>query len=369
MSEHSKIDWTDATWNPTRGCSKVSPGCDHCYAIREAIRHSGPGRPYEGLVKRNPNNWTGEVHVIEHKLLEPLSWKRPRMIFVDSMSDLFHDAIPFEVIDTVFAVMWNAQWHTFQVLTKRAERMAAYFADPQRQTLIAWAAWKLLKATKPEQAGLVDPADIYADMTWPLGNVWLGVSAENQKYYDERLPHLLQCPAAVRFVSLEPLLGDIDLFKPCQPTDADWDEFHERTMDHEGWEEPEDFIEECEEECDWINFGPRLVHSSEHREWEADRQRYAQWLAFARQIQWVIAGGESGANARPMDPKWIARLRDQCELAAVPFFFKQWGEHAPAGADGTMTRVGKATAGHLLDGKAHREFPLGKRPTEITEAV
>src|SRR5262245_62147468 len=125
MGDKTKIEWTDATWNPLRGCSKISPGCQHCYAIREAVRHSGPGEPYEGLVPRDPPNWTGAVRFVPDKLTEPLRWKRPRMIFVNSMSDLFHDQVSFQHRAAIFGVMALAGQHTFQVLTKRAAQMAA----------------------------------------------------------------------------------------------------------------------------------------------------------------------------------------------------------------------------------------------------
>lgn len=172
MSTISSIEWTEATWNPVRGCSRVSPGCEHCYAERMAHRFSGPGAPYEGLTtigKRGPR-WTGQVQLVHEALREPLSWRRPRLVFVNSMGDLFHDSVPLEFIVSVFETMRRAHWHTFQVLTKRAERLA----------------------------------QVAAAFPWPE-NVWMGVSVESRAY-QQRIDLLRRVPAHVRFLSLEPLL-------------------------------------------------------------------------------------------------------------------------------------------------------------------
>ena len=201
MSDDSKIEWTDATWNPIRGCSRVSEGCRHCYAERVAARFSGPGQPYEGLVRisntldgRKPTGWNGTVRMVAEHLADPLRWKKPRRIFVNSMSDLFHERLTNEQIAAVFGVMAAAGSHTFQVLTKRAARMREWFAwagdhgaSGARSACRASAA--LYLGALPEPPG--------AD-TWPLPNVWLGVSAENQAAADERIPDLLATPAAVR---------------------------------------------------------------------------------------------------------------------------------------------------------------------------
>ncbi len=191
------IEWTDETWNPVVGCTRVSPGCQHCYAERMAKRLSkNPSTPqYAGTVDDN-GRWTGQVNLVESALLKPLSWRKPRMVFVNSMSDLFHESVPDEYIDKVFAVMAQAHHHTYQVLTKRPERITE------------WAAGAHLRMTRcfrnfHDYTESVGP--------WPLPNVWLGTSAENQATLDERLPHLLATPAAVRFLSLEPLLGPIDV--------------------------------------------------------------------------------------------------------------------------------------------------------------
>jgi protein gp37 len=239
MSDGTKIEWTDATWNPIRGCIKISPGCKHCYAQTFAERFRGvPGHPYErGFDPR----------VVEGKLTEPFAWGRSRRVFVNSMSDLFQEAIPDVYIERVFEVMARADWHTYQVLTKRADRMQAWMERA------------------PEHLR-------------NLPHVWLGVSVEDRKYGLPRILHLRSTPARIHFLSVEPLLEDLGDF--C--------------LDG---------------------------------------------------IEWVIAGGESGAGARRMDPAWIRSLRDRCAAHRVPFFFKQWGG------------VQKNKAGRVLDGLTHDEQP------------
>jgi protein gp37 len=170
MSVQSKIEWTDATWNPVRGCTKISPGCKHCYAEVFAERFRGVrGHPYERGF---------DIRVVPEKLAEPLKWRTPRMIFVNSMSDLFHEAVPDSYIVQVAQVMQTAHWHTYQVLTKRADRLA-----------------KLLRSSLREAAG--------------CKNIWWGVSVEDKKYGLPRIAHLLDAPACVRFLSIEPLLENI----------------------------------------------------------------------------------------------------------------------------------------------------------------
>lgn len=306
----SKIEWTEETWNPIVGCSKVSPGCQNCYAIREAHRMAGNPNPkissiYQGLTTDGPNvNWTREVRFVAGRLNQPLSWKRPRMIFVNSMSDLFHEDLSFAAIEMIFETMMKAKQHTFQVLTKRPQRMYDFWQ---------WCVNNHLR--------LAD--------RWPLPNVWLGTSVENQEYADERIPWLVSTPAAVHFLSCEPLLGPIDL------------------------------------ELSGKNYGRDDLREM---------------------IDWVIVGGESGSKARPMHPNWTRSIRAQCEDAGVPFFFKQWGAwlpmqptnmlyaylHADTGKrhwhsqlgswwqpfDGFLAKkIGKKKAGRLLDGKEHNAFP------------
>jgi len=324
VAENSPIEWTDDTWNPLRGCTRVSPGCGGpgnqggCYAEKIAARFSDPGQAYHGLAVRTSKGgrWTGKVALAEHLLTRPLKWRRPRRIFVNSMSDLFHESVPDEWIDRVFAVMALAPQHEFQVLTKRAARMRRYFErydaahDDNCADFVANAARKAgatLMMCRDARERVLDD--------WPLPNVWLGVSVEDQGRADERIPHLLATPAAVRFLSCEPLLGPVDLGQ-CLP------EF---------------------ERIGWITY---LDH-----------------------LDWVIAGGESGPGARPMHPDWARSLRDQCAAVGVPFFFKQWGEWGPVDkgivghkaeprtVDLPLERWGKKAAGRLLDGVVHDAMP------------
>ena len=337
MSGKTGIEWTDATWNPIRGCSRVSEGCRNCYAESVAYRFSGPGLPYEGLVqlamvagkddvrsKRLPL-WNGKIKFVEEHLLDPLKWKRPRRIFVNSMSDLFHENVTDEMLDRIFAVMALSPQHTFQVLTKRPERMRAYLSSDE--TL-----GRILRCTAADLGGLngcsatvEDCADGMAGLQLP--NVWLGVSVENQKAADERIPLLLQTPAAVRFISAEPLLGTIDLdsIRPYS--------------DHSA-----------------------MVRSVLTGKW-SDGPDSGQ---ISSKLDWVICGGESGTGARPMHPDWARGLRDQCVAAGVPFFFMQAAMHGRrghsplaymTGSGVDMIRVGKKAAGHLLDGAEWHQFP------------
>jgi protein gp37 len=347
VSEHSAIEWTGATWNPLLGCTKVSQGCASCYAIQSAwVKQHNPNPKvsdaYAGLVEKRPDgslNWTGKVNLLPERLAQPLHWVKPRRIFVNSLSDLFHEQVPDAFIDRVVTVMALASQHTFQVLTKRPERMAAYMqAAPERlrDDFAGFTAF-FSDSDIPQAAVNLD--------TWPLPNVWLGASTEDQATADERIPHLLRTPAAVRFLSCEPLLGPVDL---------------ERYL---------------------------VLYDSVHGE---------PWMSRG-ELHWVIAGGESGRNARPMHPDWARSLRDQCHAVGVAYFMKQWGEWLPgevrieedcsfrayhqdgSGPDGHQgkpdhwwrsvdtrrpdlpgvisTRVGKHIAGRLLDGRTWDEFP------------
>jgi protein gp37 len=270
MADRTGIEWTDATWNPLRGCTEVSPGCAHCYAAELATRFSGPGQPYEGLAYRDSNgraHWTGVMRIVPEQLNRPLRWKRPRMIFVNSMSDLFHEDIPDLYIATVFAVMAEAHWHAFQVLTKRADRLAL-LASPRFFDAVVHAIWSGAQLRRPDFGDVVNHVDIAADLVqrWPLPNVWIGTSVENQPTAMSRIPALRASNAAVRFLSIEPLLGPL---------------------------------------------GPLPLRSGNG--------------AAGSAIDWVIVGGESGPHARPIDPAWVRPIRDQCVRDSVPFFFKQWG--------------------------------------------
>ena len=274
MAENTKIEWCDATWNPLAGCSIVSPGCHHCYAMRTAYRLEAMGQEkYQGTTEKKNGRilWTGKINLDESALLIPLKKKKPTTWFVNSMSDLFHESVPDELIARVFAVMALCPQHTFQLLTKRAERMVKFF-----DCLCLPSHWE--HALNCHAAMLTHGERDLTDFRWPLQNVWLGVSVEDQQRADKRIPHLLNCPAAVRFISAEPLLGQIDLDSP------EADGLHALGCGHEGCE--------CGD----------------------------------RGIDWVITGGESGPGARPMHPDFVRSIRDQCVDAGVAFFFKQWGE-------------------------------------------
>lgn len=263
MADKSKIEWTDSTWNPITGCSKVSQGCKFCYAERWAIRGMGQ------WAKDRKRKFT-DILFHPDKLTDPIKWKKPRMIFVCSMADLFHPDIPFETIELIFDVMYKAEQHIFQVLTKRPERMLEFY-----------------KWYESQYTG------------WKQKNIWLGVSVEDQKTADERIPILVSIPAYVRFISIEPLLGAID----------------------------------------------KIVH------WDDDDE-----IA----IDWIIVGGESGPKARLVNPDWVRSLRDICVAGGIPFFFKQWGEWMPIERykkKCVMIKVGKKRAGRLLDGKQWDQMP------------
>lgn len=302
MSDGTAIEWTDATWQPITGCSVLTPGCTNCYAMKLAgtrLRHH-PSRKGLTIETKAGPVWNGEVRFNEQWLLQPLAWRKPRKVFVCAHGDLFHESIPDEWIDKVFAVMALCPQHTFQVLTKRAKRMREYF-DPTgcvncgdgqldgrccdepavlkdgdgaafRDAMIEGAAQKIFSQVHP---GFGEPSEWLA-VHMPLPNVWLGVSTERQQEADERIPELLQTPAAVRFISAEPLLGPIDL--------------------NEVIPNP-------------------IIFNSVH--------------GMDRLLDWVIVGGESGNDARPMHPDWARSLRDQCAAAGVNYFFKQWGNWHP----------------------------------------
>ncbi len=323
MGDNSAIEWTDATWNPVRGCAIVSKGCTNCYAMRQAHRTSGTGGAYAGLTKLTKGGpvWTGEIRLVHELLDQPLRWRRPRRIFVNSMSDLFHEDVPLLFIGSVLGIAAACPQHTFQVLTKRAARM--------REAV----------QSKVFRDAYEASVEMYADeVPWPPPNVWLGVSVEDQAAADERIPQLLDTPAAVRWISAEPLLGPLDL----------------------------------------AHYLPLP------REYGITERTFGQ-------LDWVVAGGESGPGARPMHPDWARSLRDQCAAAGVPFFFKQWGAWAPleehrglgwkfgdprtgyfsedrpgayewhhkgvASHGAHMLAVGKKAAGRQLDGRTHDEYP------------
>ncbi len=310
----------------------MDAGCQNCYAERIAGRFAGPGKPYEGLIRlvgsKQVPQWNGQVKFIEDHLDDPLRWERPRLVFVNSMSDLFHEALADEQIDRIVNVMGLARQHTFQVLTKRPERMADYLAS---------------RAQMIRDYGPVHTHLVPGGTPWPLPNVWWGTSASDQPTLDAKLQHLMACRqnAAVLWLSLEPLTGPVTL-KMAQPFLA-----------HLGAAavECQHGFDACPE-CD-------------------------------RGIDWVVVGGESGPKARPIHPDWVRQLRDECLQAHVPFHFKQWGEYQPSGRQiapriterkdisggykglrrviwpgGQMVeKVGKKAAGRLLDRREHNDMP------------
>jgi protein gp37 len=250
MSVNSHIEWTDATWNPVRGCTKISPGCKHCYAETFAERFRG--------VKGHPYEQGFDLRLVPQKLTEPFSWRSPKLVFVNSMSDLFQPGVPDEYAEAVSTVMAKADWHTYQVLTKRSDRLNTLLND------------RLRFAAERK-------------------HIWWGISVEDRKYGLPRIEDLRNSPAAVRFLSIEPLLQDLG------------------ELNLTG-------------------------------------------------INWVIVGGESGPGARPIEREWVVSIREQCQAARVPFFFKQWGGKR------------KARYGRELDGRTYDEYPARLRPV-IPEKV
>jgi protein gp37 len=271
----------------------------------------------------NGVDWSGKVNLLDDRLTQPMAWKKPVKVFVNSLSDLFHKDVPSDYIAQVFAVMALTPRHTYQVLTKRHARMKSLLNQPSFH--LAVLAWTARMQDDKHPMPPWNPGDRTLK-AWPLPNVWLGVSVEDQKWADTRIPALLETPAAVRFLSCEPLLGPITL------------------AGH------------------WTGADP-------YRRDEPS-------------ISWLIVGGESGHGARPMHPDWARSLRDQCQEADVPFLFKQFGEWAPSGAvvirnrpePGSvlvgspvdehghrveLRRVGKKAAGRELDGRTWDEFPVG----------
>ena len=360
MGERSKIEWTDSTWPIVQGCDPVSPGCANCYAVPLVHRlawNTNPkiSAPIKGVVAHHKDRlrFTGKVALREDRMDWPLKWKKGRMIFVPSHGDLFHKDVPDAFIDRVFAVMALTPQHSYQVLTKRAERMRDYIIalhDGKRAVISA----------AREICGSIVGGVVILNAQRLMEHVWLGISAEDQQRADERIPLLLQTPAAVRFVSLEPLLGPIDLTDHCN--------------------------------------GHYFFNSLSGTRWHDDPDRSRPEEKFSPGLDWVIVGGESGPHARPMHPEWVRSLRNQCEAAAVPFFLKQWGEWLPGEANSgqfdatpmhayrrcdnhsyewpntslvenfgthvdkwsgnlTTRRVGKRAAGRLLDGREWNGMP------------
>lgn len=308
----TKIEWATAVWNPVTGCTKVSEGCRNCYA--------------EGIANRfwGERKFT-DVRCLPYRLKQPAKLKGHQRVFVNSMSDIFHNRVEYEFIKDIWSVMLANPQHTFMILTKRADRMA-------------------------ETVDL-----LLRDGLGVLPNIWMGVSAENQQAADERIPYLLQTPAAVRFVSCEPLLEPVNL------TRIKWAKIPV---------DPKNYVYGAPAPDEMWSMRDALSH------YPGDK--YNKPLVG---IDWVIVGGESGTRARPMHPNWVRSIRDQCQEANVPFFFKQWGEwqltneREEMKQDGNerltsidvpgaigynkawFRRVGKKNAGRVLDGRTWDEYP------------
>jgi protein gp37 len=364
----SKIEWTGRSdWNPVRGCSRVTEACRNCYAEIMAARFSKPGMWGNGFAKiinlpagGIDHRWTGKVELQEDRLLMPLSWRKPGLVFPNSTSDFFHEKLPDAARDELFAVMASCPHLMFQILTKRPEVARAYQNDPTTPQRIYDLVCDLSQTVEDFRPVLIarpglerhaPPGPRVYLGQWPLPNVWIGTSVHDQASADTFIPELLATPAALRFISAEPLLGPM----------------------HLGY-------------LGWPN------GSSERRTGfnALIGLRYANGEIAERipKLDWVIAGGESGPDARPMHPDWVRSLRDQCKAADVPFFFKQWGQwavdwerqHDPddrecpgrspgrflnlAGGHGFhgeavvhVVKVGKDKSGRALDGRHHNEFP------------
>lgn len=294
----TSIEWTDQTWNPTVGCSRVSKGCERCYA--ERVAHRGMSEAHRGLTVMGNHGprWTGEVRLMPDRLDQPLRWRKPRRVFVNSMSDLFHEGVSFEYIAAVFGVMAASPRHTFQVLTKRPERAAEFFAwlpngaadCSSTEAVTIEARRALFNAGNKNAREALAGASNGGWRQWPLPNVWIGVSVEDQATADERIPALLNCPAAVRWVSYEPAIGAVD-FKDISTADP-----MEIMLPLGG--------------VTWRVSGSGTHLSRTHAE-----------------LDWIVVGGESGPGARPFDVQWARSTIQQCREASVPCFWKQAGSH------------------------------------------
>lgn len=323
MGSDTGINWTDSTWAPIRGCSRISEGCRNCYAERIAARFSKPGMPYDGFAEMTASGprWTGKVSLVAEHLCDPLRWRKPRKIFLSSTTDVFHDEVYTEDLIKIFAVMALSPRHSYQVLTKRAQRMAEWFRIPDLRARVLGCAWEMLGR---ESSGCPRrySHEYVTTRPWPLPNVWLGTSVENQDTAWERIPHLLATPAVVRFLSCEPLLGPVGLKAVGSFRGED--------------------LSALEEVAGHVN-------------------RPA--------IDWVIAGCESGPGARPCATEWIRLIRDQCAEARVAFWLKQAkydnredanGQpfvHHLGGDDTVKLGRGRVIDLPYLDGRQHHEFP------------
>ena len=306
----TSIEWTDCTWNCVRGCARVSKGCEHCYAEGVARRFAGPGQPYEGLVRLGKDGkpraqWNGEVRFVPEKLAEPLSWRKPRRVFVNSMSDLFHEGLTFEQIDRVFAAMLLAPQHSYQILTKRPARLAEYLGA-QRFGQINEAARDIMEEQRNGDALIaVLPTQRHGMVPFPRIPWWLGVSVEDQATANTRIPALLAARSStlfgeVSFVSYEPALGPVR-FGPDE--DSSW----------------------LGMRCDWGHLSARGGGTYVPGKCAAFVGSYPCGATLRTAIDWIVVGGESGRGARPCALEWLSSTVAQCRAAGVPVFVKQLG--------------------------------------------
>lgn len=292
MGDKTKIEWAEATWNPVGGCKPVSAGCQHCYAARMAIRIAGPGKRYEGIVE-SPGRWNGHVRFHDDIIMQPFRWTRARVIFVCSMGDLFFDGVSDDMLDEIFGTIaiceaHERRDHLFLVLTKRPDRMRHYLSDPGLRMRLAGKV-----APRMEDADGFHDAIAY-NMKGAFSNLWLGVTTEHQRAFDSRVPSLLKTPAVRRFISVEPLLGAIDMW--------------------------------------------RVIGDTHHQH---PAKPAGVSMCVTRGIDWVIVGGETGPKARPVEEEWVLGIRNQCRVRQVPFLFKKWGP----------------SKDRLIEGKLHEEHP------------
>lgn len=292
--EKISIRWTQERWDPLAGCTRKSAACRHCYAEEWTAQNSQPGNWGHGFAENSADGpvWTQKVGLIEERLSIPFQWETPRIIFVNSLSDVFHESVDYATIDRIFAVMAMASQHIFQILTKRPKIMQNYMSDAAAKMRIENA----MKQLALDSSGRLTPIEISA---WPLPNVWLGVTAENQKEADRRVPLLLETPSAIRFIAAEPLLEQIDL-KPGI----------------------------------WLKLDA------------------AEEGGVAPKIDWIIAGGEVGTAAKRCDPSWARSMRDQCAKTGTAFFWSQWGAHAPSDSEA------HGDSNHRIDGALFDAFPV-----------
>lgn len=348
MGAKTGISWTSSTWNPIRGCSRVSKGCEHCYAETVAARFSGPGAPYEGLITLGAKGprWNGKIAFIPDVLTQPLRWSKPRKIFVNSMSDLFHANVKDDDLISIFAVMALAQQHTFQVLTKRADRMRALMEQSETYKRFGIATFVEAVALEAERIGRItwdsrgsDPVNYGSGLGgigvpknlksrrvwpgWPLPNVWLGVSAEDQAAADERIPHLLKTKAAKLFVSYEPAIGPVTL--------------------HESW--LHGAFDHCPEDAEPDGCAGCRGYNDHGYDGDCNAVRTGSTL------DWIIVGGESGPGARSFDIEWARSIIEQAKGSKCRVFVKQLGARPLGLRSGICDRCafGHATGAHGLD--------------------